>query len=154
MFNSYYQRNLTHANDRNQAWRFFKKIVQQKPLQIYCIYNATLSSLFYFSANCKYFTCFHEWLGIFWLFFDILFHTMIITSSLAAMILITNSIFNTRPILTPHCVKSIRIWSNCGPYFPAFGPNTEILAHGKKQKRLLLETKRYIHPSRQLHVQS
>ena len=23
-----------------------------------------------------------------------------------------------------HCVKSVRIWSYCGPYFPAFGQNT------------------------------
>ena len=25
-----------------------------------------------------------------------------------------------------YCVKSIRIWSFSGPYFPAFGLNTEI----------------------------
>ena len=24
-----------------------------------------------------------------------------------------------------HCVKSVRIWSYSGPYFPAFGLNTE-----------------------------
>ena len=24
-----------------------------------------------------------------------------------------------------HCVKSVRIWSYCGPYFPAFVLNTE-----------------------------
>ena len=24
-----------------------------------------------------------------------------------------------------HCIKSVRIWSYSGPYFPAFGPNTE-----------------------------
>ena len=28
-------------------------------------------------------------------------------------------------VLTFHCVKSVRIWSYSGPYFPAFGQNTE-----------------------------
>ena len=27
--------------------------------------------------------------------------------------------------VTDHCVKSVRIRSYCGPYFPAFGLNTE-----------------------------
>ena len=104
---------------------FLRRSFHQKPSQTHCIYNVTLSSLFYFSADCKYFTSFHECLIIFWLFFYIPFHTMLITFSLAAMILLTNSIFNTHPILTPHCVKSVRIRSNYGLYFPAFGPNTE-----------------------------
>ena len=29
------------------------------------------------------------------------------------------------PISTQHCMKSVRIWSYSGPYFPAFGLNTE-----------------------------
>ena len=114
---------------------FLRRSFHQKPLQTHCIYNVTLSSLFYFIADCKYFTCFHECLIIFWLFFDILFHTMLITSSLAAMILLTNSVFNTHPILTPHCVKSVRIRSNYGPYFPAFGPNTERYYRTVKNKK-------------------
>ena len=28
-------------------------------------------------------------------------------------------------MVTNHCVKSVRIWSYSGPYFPAFGLNTE-----------------------------
>ena len=26
---------------------------------------------------------------------------------------------------SPHCVRSVRIWSFSGPYFPAFGLNTD-----------------------------
>ena len=36
-----------------------------------------------------------------------------------------------------HCVKSVRIWSFCGPYFPAFGktPNTDTF-HAMYDKKL------------------
>ena len=77
-----------------------RRSFRRNPLQIHCTYDVTLSSISYFSADCKYFTRFHEWLSIFWLFFDILFHTTTITSSFVAIILLTNSIFNTHSILT------------------------------------------------------
>ena len=28
-----------------------------------------------------------------------------------------------------HCVKRVRIWTYCGPYFPAFGPNNSEYGH-------------------------
>ena len=53
--------------------------------------------------------------------------------------------------LRKKCLYSELFWSVFSRIQNVYG---EILAHGKKQKKkkLLLETKRYIHPSRQLHV--
>ena len=43
--------------------------------------------------------------------------------------------FNVREVKFLHCVKSVRIRSYSGPYFPAFGLNT-----GKMRTRITLNT--------------
>ena len=51
-----------------------------------------------------------------------------------------------------HCVKSVRIRSHCGPYFPAFGLNTERyrvpLRIQSECKKIAPEQLRYGHYSR------
>ena len=47
------------------------------------------------------------------------------TLSAAYEILITPSLFNCMKLHYSHCVKSVRIRSHSGPYFPAFGLNAK-----------------------------
>ena len=42
-----------------------------------------------------------------------------------------------------HCVKSVRIWSYSGPYFPALGLNTEIKSKLTESKLTLYKVRIY-----------